>query len=882
MKRFLIAILTFLLLSSSADAAHIKGGFFTYKYLGPGSNGNLQYQVTLTVYMICSATPAQVSDPINFSIFDAGTNQFIRNESVAISSQLFLDKTFDEPCISGDQRKCYYKIVVYNLPFVELPSNSNGYTIAYQRCCRIAGINNVVGSGSVGNSFSINIPGSTIGLNAQTNSSPVFLVNDTAVVCSNSYFQYSFKASDINTEDSLSYEFCDAFSGGDAGSNSAPATAATPPYSIIPYQAPYSGSSPMGPGVTIDPITGLISGIAPASPGQYVVCVCVSEWRQGVRIATTRKELHVEVGDCNPLKALLLPKPAYCDASAPGNGFDVSFQNDVTNPPGTEFLWIFGDPASGSLDTSILETPSHTYPDTGVYVVKLKVSIAGGLCADSTTFLARIFPGFKPGFISTGGCFTNPFQFQDTTRPRYGSVNSWRWNFGDVSTLADTSRIRTPQWTYPTAGIKDVTMIVTSTKGCIDTVNVPVTVYDKPLITLAFKDTLICVPDNVQLNATGTGVFSWTPLVNIVNGNTGTPTVNPTTTTWYKVRLNDNGCINNDSVQVRVVNFVTLTAMNDTTICRTDSVQLTAVTDGLRFIWTPGATISNPNILNPFAKPTAAVTTYQLEARIGSCRAVDDVVITTVPYPGANAGVDPIICYNTSAQLNASIVGSSFVWSPISYLNNPTILNPISSPPRTTQYILSVFDTQGCPKPGRDTVTVTVLPRVRAFAGRDTTVVVNQPLQFTGTGGVSYVWSPSTGLSNTTIFNPIGRYSASIDSVKYKLVVRDAAGCADSAFVTVKVFKTNPYVFVPTAFTPNGDGLNEDVRPIAVGISRINYFSVYNRWGQLVFTTTINGKGWDGRINGVLQNSGVFVWMVNAIDYTGKPLFLKGTVALIR
>ena len=113
MKRFLIAILTFLLLSSSADAAHIKGGFFTYKYLGPGSNGNLQYQVTLTVYMICTATVSQISDPINFSIFDAGTNQFVRNESVSISSQLFLDKTFDEPCISGDQRKCYYKIVVY-------------------------------------------------------------------------------------------------------------------------------------------------------------------------------------------------------------------------------------------------------------------------------------------------------------------------------------------------------------------------------------------------------------------------------------------------------------------------------------------------------------------------------------------------------------------------------------------------------------------------------------------------------------------------------------------------------------------------------------------------------------------------------------------------
>ena len=877
MKRFLVVIVIFFALSATSYAAHIKGGFFTYKYLGPGSNGNLKYNVTLTVYMICSAqtNAGQLSSPINFSIFNAGTNQFIRDESVAITSQYQLNKVYDEPCITGDQRQCYYYIVVYDLPEVELPSTPNGYTIAYQRCCRIMGINNVSNSGSVGNTFSINIPGSSIGLNAETNSSPMFLVNDTAVVCTNSYFQTSFQATDVNIQDSLSYEFCDAFTGA-TSSDPAPPTATSPPFAMIPYQSPYSGSSPMGSGVTIDPRTGLISGIAPSATGQYVVCVCVSEWRQGVRIATTRKELHIVVGDCNPLKAVLGPKPATCD------GFTVNFQNDVSNPPGTEFLWNFGEPSSGTSDTSTLGTPSHTYSLAGIYTVKLKVSLAGGLCSDSTTFQARVWPGFFPGFTSVGGCFTNPFQFTDTTKATYGSVNSWRWDFGDLTTTTDISSIKNPQWTYPTSGTKNVSLIVGSDKGCIDTVQVPVIVYDKPIITLAFKDTLICRPDVVQLNATGRGVFSWTPVTNIFNSNTGTPTVNPTTTTWYKVKLDDNGCINNDSVHVRVVDFVTLNAMGDTTICRTDSVQLTAVTDGLQFTWSPAATISNPNILSPYAKPVAVSTPYTILARIGSCSATDNVTITTVPYPAADAGISPTICYNTSAQLNASIVGKTFVWSPVSYLNNPLILNPVSSPPRTTQYILSVYDVQGCPKPGRDTVVVTVLPRVRAFAGRDTTVVVGQPLQFTGKGGINYLWSPATGLSRTDIYNPVGTYNASIDSVKYKLVVTDAAGCADSAFVKVTVFKTIPYVFVPTAFTPNGDGLNDDVRPIAVGISKINYFSVYNRWGQLVFTTTINGKGWDGRIKGVLQSTNVFVWMVNAIDYTGKPLFLKGTVTLIR
>jgi len=100
--------------------------------------------------------------------------------------------------------------------------------------------------------------------------------------------------------------------------------------------------------------------------------------------------------------------------------------------------------------------------------------------------------------------------------------------------------------------------------------------------------------------------------------------------------------------------------------------------------------------------------------------------------------------------------------------------------------------------------------------------------------------------------------------------------------MTVKVFKTEPRVFVPTAFTPNGDGLNDQFRPIAVGISKIEYFRVFNRWGELVFSTTVNGKGWDGNIAGKPQGSGTFVWVVRGIDYKGKHFFAKGTVTLIR
>jgi gliding motility-associated-like protein len=248
----------------------------------------------------------------------------------------------------------------------------------------------------------------------------------------------------------------------------------------------------------------------------------------------------------------------------------------------------------------------------------------------------------------------------------------------------------------------------------------------------------------------------------------------------------------------------------------------------------------------------------------------------------ANAGPDTIICFNATALLQGRHDGSSFSWSPAGTLSSATSLTPVARPTATTAYVLTSFDTRGCPKPGRDTVVVTVNPEIFAFAGRDTAVVAGQPLQFNAMGGEGYSWSPGIGLSSTTISNPIGTYDGGFDSIRYVVTVRDAAGCNDEATMVVRIFKTNPRVFVPTAFTPNADGRNDVVRPLAVGLSRLQYFRIYNRWGQLVFETTENGRGWDGRIRGIEQGSQSYVWIVKGQDFTGKIFFDKGTVTLIR
>lgn len=878
----IFSLLVFCVLGLSAFADHLKGGFFTYEYLGVGNAPNSsRYHVQLTVYMTCFPSAGQITNPIPFSFFDAGTNQLVQDVQVSISQQYRLQKSGTDACVIGDQSVCYY-IVIYDLPSIELPNNANGYTVAYQRCCRIIDIKNMPGtpaSNTIGNTYSTTIPGSNTLAAGQHNSSPVFLINDTALVCFKRYFEVPFIATDPVDHDSLSYFFCDAQPGGGQGGgtgpgSSAPDPAANPPYGSIPYAAGFGGSFPLGNQVTINPQTGMISGIAPATPGEYVVAVCVNEYRQGVYIATTRKELHLKVGDCSGIKATLNPQYVTCD------GFNLSFSNQTNNGVNS-YVWDFGDPST-TTDVSNSAAPTYTYSDTGTYIIKLVVN-QGSSCPDSTTALAKVYPGFFPGFTFTGVCANKPTQFLDTSHTRYGFIDSWSWNFGDLSTLADTSHLQNPSYSYPSNGVKNVRFIVTSNKGCIDTVFKDVTIIDKPPLTGQPKDTLICNGATVQLGAVGSGNFSWAGPNIVNNGNTQNPIVAPTSTSNYVVTLNDNGCLNTDTVQVRVVNVVSLQGMPDSIICATDSVQLRLNSNALHYTWTPALTLNNASIQNPKALPVNSPTTYHVVASIDHCNATDDIVITLAPYPTARAGNDTVICFNSPAQLHASIVGTSFTWTPSASLDNPNSLDPIARPAATTTYILSVTDNVGCPKPKKDTIVVTVLSKIIAFAGVDTAVVVGQPLQFNASGGVGYFWTPSTGLNHNNIANPVGIYNGNFDSIRYKVLVNNQAGCVDSAFVSVRIFRTNPQIFVPTAFTPNGDGLNDYVRPIAVGISKMDYFRIYNRWGQLVYSSEdLESKGWDGKIGGKDQATAVFVWLVRGTDYTGKVVFAKGTVALIR
>ena len=878
MKRFLLILAT-IFLSKTMLAEHITGGEMFYTFTGISSTGEYQYRVTLKLFRNCGNVGAQLDPAAAIAIFNKLNGAMVWNQSIVLTRSEELRLSTPGPCITNAPSVCY-QVGYYEFD-ISLPATTNGYTVTYQRCCRINGISNLSNSGSFGATYTADIPGTLLLPDAPENNSAKFIGTDTVIVCGGYPFTYSFAAEDPDANDELRYSFCEAFIGGGTGGGQpggpntpAPNPPTAPPYSAVSYSFPYNSLAPLGIGVTIDPLTGLISGRSPAE-GIYVVTVCVSEIRNGVVIAVQRKDVQIKAGGCDIAKAQLDPEYISCD------GFTLTFSNNSNSPLINSYYWEFGDPASGAANnSSTLANPTHTYSVAGDYTLKL-VTNRNQECSDSTTATVRVWPGFFPNFTSAGVCLNNPVQFTDRTTTNYGVVDSWTWDFGDATSTEDISDIRNPAWTYADTGTKNIRFIVTNSKGCVDTVFKSIVMIEKPPITLAFRDTLICVPDEVPLQASGNGVFSWTPLANIRNANTPTPTVNPVTTTTYTVELNLQGCVNTDTVQVRVVRVVTLRAMNDTTICLTDPVQLNITSDGLRHQWTPAASLDDATLQNPVATPTGT-TNYRVVSTIGSCTATDNITISTVPYPRANAGNDTTICFNTPAQLNGSHDGSSFTWSPVSSLMNANTLSPVAFPPQNTAYILTSLDNDGCPKPGRDTVLVNVLPKIRPFAGNDTLVVVGQPLQLNAEGGVSYLWIPPTGLNDPTSKNPVGIYGQEVDSIRYTVRVFNEVGCYDSAFVAVKVFKTNPYVFVPSGFTPNGDGRNDVVRPIAVGVREIKYFRIFNRWGQMIFNTTVNQKGWDGKIKGTPQGSNVFVWMVSAIDYLGKPIFLKGTVTLIR
>ena len=208
-----------------------------------------------------------------------------------------------------------------------------------------------------------------------------------------------------------------------------------------------------------------------------------------------------------------------------------------------------------------------------------------------------------------------------------------------------------------------------------------------------------------------------------------------------------------------------------------------------------------------------------------------------------------------------------------------TAVNPIHiySQPGSYQVKLKLTTSTSCLD---DSLTKTVaMPSLPVTISADQTIFIGQKIQlFVNGPGTSYQWSPATGLSNPTVARP---FASPVQDITYQAIVINNNGCSGEDFVHITVADLDG-IFVPTGFTPNNDGKNDDIKPVFGFKFTLKEFSIFSRWGERVFTTSTRNEGWTGKINGIEQNPGVYVWILKYVDDKGKAAEKKGTLILLR
>ena len=441
----------------------------------------------------------------------------------------------------------------------------------------------------------------------------------------------------------------------------------------------------------------------------------------------------------------------------------VTLGGNPTSPNGTTYLWNPG----GSLNDPTLANPVASPVATTQFIVET----TNDTCSGSDTVNVTVLP-LPP--VDAGADIA--ICFGDTTQLNGAGAAVYNWT--------PTTGLSDPTIPNPLASPATTTeyfLTGIDVNGCENNDSVTVTVHPLPLAD-AGADQSICPGGTAQLQASGGVNFVWTPTIGLSNPNIANPLAFPTSTTTYTVLVTDtNGCENTDSLTITVLPAPTATALGDTTICLGDSAQLQA-SGGLTYLWSPGVSLSDPTSSSPMAGPSLT-TTYTVTVTDGNgCTASDQVQVIVLPLPAIDAGANVEICLGDSTQLQAT-GGVSYLWSPATGLSATNVANPWASPTVTTTYIVIGTNSSSCSN--FDSVTVTVHPLPVANAGPDQFICEAGQAFLNATGGQSYLWSPGTSLSDSTIANPL---STPQQTAAYTVIVTDSNGCTDLDTVVVNVF----------------------------------------------------------------------------------------------
>lgn len=531
----------------------------------------------------------------------------------------------------------------------------------------------------------------------------------------------------------------------------------------------------------------------------------------------------------------------------------IIINGNPSTPTGPKTITIYLSSAfsCGNLDTislTLLDAPtaSITTPDTSICL--------GHTIQLHTTGSAGLVYNWTPGATLSSASAMEPF----------------------ATPVANTTY--TMSATLPLSGCPPIAQAV----------SVSVNVADMHIVT---PDTTICKNEYVKIITAGTPglAYSWTPIATVNIPNHNSPIVTPVTTTTYSVTAISptDGCTAFDQITITVIDPV-ITITNPTpAICYGYNVKLLVTGNpSYTYHWDPATGLDDPNIQEPFAGPLTA-TTYTVTAKdpVLGCTTSAVATVTVLPRVIPTAWTPKPICLDEPAPLYSEPSGIEFTYQwdgPNGYssiLQNPFIRRADIS----TQgfYTVTVTNTNtGCF--GTDTTYVIVGGAIPAFTfvTPDQSIELGSSVQLDARGATMYTWVPNDGsLSNPNINNPIATPSV---TTTYAVIAFDSLGCKNIDSVTIEV-NSEDGVYIPSAFTPDGDGLNDLFRAARMGSYTLLEMNVFDRWGQLIYHHEGNDRtGWDGTVNGQPATMGTYYYIFILSDRNRMEKVVKGDVTLIR
>jgi len=534
------------------------------------------------------------------------------------------------------------------------------------------------------------------------------------------------------------------------------------------------------------------------------------------------------------------------------SGQEIQFKSLSTGEP--SLLWDFGDGSS-----STLANPRHIYPDTGTYRVRL-VARADGSCKLADT--AEIFLKVS-GVPALSASPTLPACKGDSVRLQLQGASSYLWlpNEGmpQEQTGLQNPAVSPSQSTVYTA--------IGSNECGTDTLQVPVEIYPFDIL-LSTADSLICVGDTVLIQASEAQSYSWMPAPLFTQNTESQAFFKPETSEVMVVHaMNDKGCKDSDSILIQVMYPPSPFLLRDTSICFGSSITLSG-SNGDLDNWYENRQFIGKGIQQIIPAQTQ---TYVVSAE-NECGSLSDSLLVIVHRVRAGSGPETTVCVGDTIGVFAS-GGTNYAWSPPGDFEHPQASSTLLFPRSGQVYTVLVSDDNGCSD--RDTLGVHTFALSQVHAGEDQFITFGDWVLLTGSGDQGhYSWHSDQWIACDTC---LATKSRTDSTSRYILTLLDPNGCSyhDTLWVQVE-----GVLYLPNTFTPNNDGINDIFASFSVDV--ISYhLQIYNRWGELLYTTQNPIEGWDGTVKGQPAQSDVYAYKLRYTLNSGKESLRYGKVLLI-